>query len=54
MSNTANTSKNPEEEKNALAENPASEESPDVTVTDDSNETTTTTSEAKVRHDTVK
>jgi hypothetical protein len=54
MSNTANNSKNPEEEKNALVENPAPEESPDVTVTDDPIETTTTTSETKVRHDTVK
>jgi hypothetical protein len=56
MSDTANTSKNPEEEKKALIENPPLEENTDVKTEVDGelSEITTATSEAKVRHDTVK
>ena len=56
MSNTANTSKNPGEEEEKTLTDQAAEENTDVqtAVNDESNEITTTTSEAKVRHDTVK
>ena len=56
MSNATNTSKDPEEEKKALTGNNAGEENTDekTQVDDELNVTNAATSEAKVRHDTVK